>query len=665
MKKLFTITVMLLLGVLIKLAAQQTPNKKQPGNPALVSSEAELQKLMDASQGNYKYQVEDYFKTPNSSSFSLSPEGKFLAYKERNEQGKSDVKIKEISTGKVKTALEEKDKVIAAFGWASEDRLIYMMDNNGDENYHLYAVNIDGSDNIDLTPYEGVRAELLNRLPDSKDFVIVSMNLDNKQIFEPYKINTQSGKAEKLYENKDVSNPINKFDFDKDGNLKGFDKINHLEIEHFYKIAGQQDFKLIKTTRWNDKFSILSFNYATQNPDDAYVLTDIYQDKGQIVLFDLKKQKVIKEIYSDPVFDLSNLKLSKTRNWELDYIDYQGDKYTIKPISKSFKKIYKDLQKKFRNYQIELTGRTNDENQFLVKVSSDRQYGKFYHYNIETKKATLLVELKPDLKEEDMAVMKPIQFQSRDGLTIHGYITLPKEALNGKKVPMIVTPHGGPHLFRDLWGFNSEAQLFASRGYATLQVNFRVSDGYGKKFYKAGYHQTGRKIMDDIEDGVYHVIKQGWTDKNNVAIYGASHGGYTTLMGLIKSPDLYKTGVDYVGISNIYTFYKSLPAYSGPYLEWVKYIWYDVDTPEGKKQADEVSPIYSTDKIKAPLFVVQGANDPRVNITESDQIVEALRNKGIDVPYMVKYNEGHGFIREENQIDFYKAMLGFFSQHLK
>jgi len=665
MKKQIIICAILSLGLSIKVSAQETPNNKKPGNPALVSSKAELQKLMDASQGNYKYQVEDYFKTPQSSNFSLSPKGTFLAYRERNKMGKSEIKIKEISTGQVKTALEEKDKVIAAFGWASEDRLIYMMDNNGDENYHLFAVNRDGTNNIDLTPYEGVRADLINRLPDNKDFVIVSMNRDNRQIFEPYKINTQTGEAEKLYENKDVSNPINHFDFDKDGNLKGFNKISNLEIKHFYKTRGGKNFKLIKTTKWNDKFSILSFNYATQNPDDAYVLTDIYRDKAQIVLFDLKKQQIIKEIYSDPVYDLSNLKLSKKRNWELDYIDYQGDKYTIKPISKSFKRIYKQLQNKFKNYQIEITGRTTDEDQYLIKVSSDRQYGKVYHYHIETGKPTLLIELKPELKETDMAIMKPIKFRSRDGLTIHGYITLPKEALNGKKIPMIVTPHGGPHLFRDAWGFNPEAQLFASRGYATLQVNFRVSDGYGNKFYKAGYHQTGRKIMDDIEDGVHYVISQGWIDKNNVAIYGASHGGYATLMGLIKNPQLYKAGVDYVGISNISTFIKSLPAYTGPYLKWVKFIWYDLDTPEGKKLADEVSPIYSADKIKAPLFVVQGANDPRVNIAESDQIVEVLRKKGIVVPYMVKYDEGHGFIREENQIDFYKAMLGFFSQHLK
>ena len=261
--------------------------------------------------------------------------------------------------------------------------------------------------------------------------------------------------------------------------------------------------------------------------------------------------------------------------------------------------------------------------------------------------------------------MKPITFKSRDGLTIHGYITLPKEALAGKKVPMIVNPHGGPQGVRDSWGFNPEAQLFASRGYATLQVNFRISGGYGKEFLRAGFKQIGRKVMDDVEDGVKYAISQGWVNENKIGIYGGSHGGYATLMGLVKTPDLYACGVNYVGVSNIETLFKSIPEYWKPQLKIMGEIWYDLGNPEELKIAREVSAVNNVDKIKKPLLVVQGANDPRVNINESDQIVTALRAKGFDVPYMVKYNEGHGFQREENRMDFYSAMLGFFAKHLK
>ncbi|MDB4257470.1 prolyl oligopeptidase family serine peptidase, partial [Arcobacteraceae bacterium] len=211
----------------------------------------------------------------------------------------------------------------------------------------------------------------------------------------------------------------------------------------------------------------------------------------------------------------------------------------------------------------------------------------------------------------------------------------------------------------------NEAQLFASRGYATLHVNFRISDGYGKKFMKAGLKQVGRKVMEDIEDGVSYVLKKGIIDKNKIAIYGASHGGYATLMGLAKTPDLYACGVDYVGVSNILTFMNAFPSTWKPYSKMMKNIWYDIDDKKEYEIAKTVSPVYIVDNIKKPLFVVQGAYDPRVNINESDQIVRKLRDKKFDVPYMVKYNEGHGFKREENKLEFYKAMMGFFAKHLK
>ena len=308
---------------------------------------------------------------------------------------------------------------------------------------------------------------------------------------------------------------------------------------------------------------------------------------------------------------------------------------------------------------------TEDENLLMIYVESDKLYGVYYSYNVADNKLEELYNTMPQLKAEDMAEMRPITFTSRDGVTIHGYITLPKEALAGEKVPVIVNPHGGPQGIRDSWGFNPEAQLFASRGYATLQVNFRISGGYGREFLESGFKQIGRKAMDDVEDGLQYVIDQGWVDADKAAIYGGSHGGYAVLRGLTKTPDLYACGVDYVGVSNLFTFMNTIPAYWKPYLKIIKEIWYDEDVPEEKQIMEEVSPVFQMDKIKKPLFVVQGANDPRVNIDESDQIVEGLRAKGVDVPYMVRYDEGHGFGKEENRIALYKAMMGFYAKHLK
>ncbi|KUF40381.1 S9 family peptidase [Myroides marinus] len=637
-----------------------------PGNPSLVSSEEELIALANKEQGNYKYRVEDYFQRPTSSSFQLSPNGKYLSYREKDEKNKRHVYVKEIESGKVIRVIEEGEELVRGYGWINDDRLAYMMDNGGDENYHIYAVNVDGTNNIDLTPFDKVQAGILNMLKEQKDYIIISMNLENAQIFEPYKININTGEYVKLFTNDDPANPVAGYDFDKDGNLRGYSKMfNGIQTQYYYKVEGSTTYELFHTINWSDTFSLMAFNYASTNKDEAYVLTNLDSDKQRIVLYDFKTKTVVKEVYANEEYDASIIGLSRNRNWEIDYLGYEGEKVVIEPVSDTFKKISTDLEKHFAGYEYSIAAKTEKEDRYLIIVQSDKLYGKYYNYDKETGNVSLLYDLMPQLKEEDMAEMLPISFMSRDGIKLHGYITLPKSAKDGNKVPLIVNPHGGPQGIRDSWGFNPETQLFASRGYATLQVNFRISGGYGKEFFTSGFKQIGRKVMDDVEDGVHYVIEQGWVDASKIAIYGASHGGYATLMGLVKTPDLYTCGIDYVGVSSIFTFFESFPEYWKPYKDMVKEIWYDLDNEEEREIAREVSPVYQLHKINKPLFVVQGANDPRVKIAESDQIVEALRQRGFEVPYMVKYDEGHGFAKEENSIAFYKCMMGFVSEHLK
>lgn len=637
-----------------------------PGNPSLVSTEEELIALANKEQGTYKYSVEDYFQRPTSSSFQLSPNGKYLSYREKDEKNKRHVYVKEIASGNVIRVIDEGEELVRGYGWINDDRLAYMMDNGGDENYHIYAVNIDGTNNIDLTPFDKVQAGILNMLKEQKDYIIISMNLENAQVFEPYKINIHTGEYTKLFTNDDPSNPVSDYDFDKDGNLRGYSKMyNGVQTQYFYKVEGGSEYELFHTINWSDTFSLMAFNYASENKDEAYLLTNLDSDKQRIVLYDFKAKTVVKEVYANAEYDASIIGLSRNRNWEIDYLGYEGEKVIIEPISETFKKISADLERHFGGYEYSIAAKTENEDRYLVIVQSDKLYGRYYNYDKDSGEVTLLYDLMPQLKEEDMAEMLPISFMSRDGIKLHGYITLPKSAKQGHKVPLIVNPHGGPQGIRDSWGFNPETQLFASRGYATLQVNFRISGGYGKEFFKSGFKQIGRKVMDDVEDGVHYVIEQGWVDASKIAIYGASHGGYATLMGLVKTPTLYTCGIDYVGVSSIFTFFESFPEYWKPYKDMVKEIWYDLDKEDEREIAREVSPVYQLDKINKPLFVVQGANDPRVKIAESDQIVEALRVRGFEVPYMVKYDEGHGFSKEENSIAFYKCMMGFVSEHLK
>ncbi len=638
--------------------------KTKPGNTALPSTDAALEKLAAMESGSYKYSVEDYFKTPDAYSFQLSPDGKYISYLKRRESGERDLYLKETATQKETLLIKQEEDLIRGFYWANDTRILYMQDKGGDENYHVYGVDITGQNKKDLTPYDGVRVNIIESLKEDTNNVIIQMNKDDLQQEEPYRLNINTGEATKLYTVKAGDPPISGYHFDRKGNLRAIDRIvDGINMELLYKIDGE--FTRVKLTEFGDTFSISSFNPATKNPDDAYVISNLEGDKIEIQLYDLKENKKIKTLFSNDTFDVSGVSLSRKRDYEIDYFSYTGEKTVVVPISETYKKIYSRLEKEFGEKQFFTVGKTDDESQYMVVVTSDKIVGEYYLYDVKKDTVTLLYKLLPHLKAEDMATMKPIKFKSRDGLMLYGYITLPVNYKEGDRVAMVVNPHGGPQGVRDNWGFNPEAQLFASRGYATLHVNFRISGGYGKAFLKAGFGQIGRKAMDDVEDGVDYAIAQGWADKDKVAIYGGSHGGYAVLRGMTKTPEKYACGVDYVGVSNLHTFMGTIPPYWEKYRELLYKIWYNPSIPEEKAIMDEVSPALHVAKIAKPLFVVQGANDPRVNIDEADQIVESLRKRGVEVPYMVKYDEGHGFDKEENRLTLYKAMMGFFAEHLK
>lgn len=638
--------------------------KTKPGNVDLPTSDVDLAKLAAKEDGNFKYTVADYFKTPAAYSFKLSPDGKYVSYMKRRETGERDLFLKNTETQEESLLVRQQEDLIRGYFWASEDRVLYLQDKGGNENYHLFGVDLDGSNNKELTPYDEVKVNVLAVLKEDKEHVIVQMNKDNKQQEEPYKLNIISGAAEKLYTVEEGAPPVAGYDFDRKGNLRAITRIiNGIETEILYNVDGE--FKQLLVAPFGDSFAISRFDYNSDYAHDAYVISNLDSDKTQIQRYDLKENKVIEIMFEDDTYDVSGMSLSRKRNYEIDYFSFTAEKQVIIPVSKTYKKIHKRLKAEFGDKQFFTVGRTDDESKYMVVITSDRIVGEYHLYDVKKDTVTLLYKLLPQLEENDMATMTPITFKSRDGLTIHGYITLPAGTQKGEKLPLIVNPHGGPQGIRDNWGFNPEAQLFASRGYATLHVNFRISGGYGKAFLNGGFGQIGRKAMDDVEDGLDYVIDQGYVDKDKVAIYGGSHGGYAVLRGMTKTPERYACGVDYVGVSNLNTFMDSFPAYWEKYRDLMHKIWYNPNVPEEQAIMNEISPALHVDKIEKPLFVVQGANDPRVNINEADQIVEKLRARGVNVPYMVKYDEGHGFAKEENTLSFYRAMMGFYAEHLK
>jgi dipeptidyl aminopeptidase/acylaminoacyl peptidase len=637
-----------------------------PGNTDLPSTELELKTLAELEKGLFKYSVEDYFKKPEQSSFQFSPDGNYFSFRQRDENGKSHVYVKNTDTDKINLAIEEGEDLIRGYGWANNSRLIYLKDKGGDENYHIYAADIDGKNSMDLTPFDGVKANFSNLLKDQRDFVIVDLNKNNPEIFEPYKLNIVTGELTQLYKNEDASNPISGYTFDKDGNLKGYtQQEGATNYSLYYRLGENEPFKKMLTTTWQDNFYIAGFDYASGNPHQAYVISNLESNTDELILYDFETNKEIKKVFSNPTFDVGGMSRSKLRNYEIDYYYFNGEKSTTIPVSDAYKKMHKKFQNKFGDKEFNISSVTDKEDKYLIYVTSDKLYGKYFTYDVNEDAFKEIMDLMPQLEEDNMAAMRSLKFKTRDGLTIYAYLTLPNTTLTGAKVPLIVNPHGGPYGPRDSWGFNPESQLFASRGYATLQINYRGSGGYGKEFYLAGNKQIGRKMLNDLEDGVAYVKTLGLIDDSKIAIYGASYGGLATLGSLVKTPDLYTCGVDYVGVSNLFTFFKSFPPYWKPYLGQVYEQWYDENSKEDQGIMKKVSPALNVDKMKKPLFVIQGANDPRVNIDESDQVVLNLRKRGFDVPYMVKYDEGHGFGKEHNKIELYKSMMGFFAKHLK
>jgi len=644
----------------------QTKANTLPGDTTLPSSKEELMKLALSEKGNYEYSIHDFIQYPTQYSFQFSPNGQYLSYKERDEKGKIHVSIKNTVTDEVSQVIEEKHDLIGEYGWVNNERLYYLKDNGGDENYRLFAIDIDSKNQIELTPFEKVETVVINKLEGQKNHMIIKMNKDNRQVYEPYRINIKTGKLDKLFEINDPSNQIHSYYFNKEGVLKGYSELqNGTDYVYFYQSDKDTSFKETLRVSSKDKFRMIDFDYSTENPDDAYVITNINSNTDEIVSYDFRKKQIIERLHSNEKYDIKGIASSPKRGYEVDYYYYEGEKNVIVPISETYTKLHDELVKFFKDKSFTITSVTEEEDKYLILVESDKIYGIYYLYDVANNEFKELFNLKENLKENDMSAVRPINFISRDGLTIYGYITIPKQAESGVKVPLIVHPHGGPHYVRDHWEMNPENQLFANRAYAVLQINYRGSYGYGKEFYQASFKQIGRKMLDDIEDGVAFVKTLDIIDENKIGIYGGSYAGLAALQSLVKTPDLYTCGVSYVGPSNLFTFFESMPSYMKPRMNMLYDAWYNPNIKEERQIMKEVSPALNVEKIRKPVFIIQGANDPRVNIIEADQMVKKMRDKGFEIPYMVKYNEGHGFVHEENKIELYNAMLGFFAKHLK
>lgn len=596
--------------------------------------------------------MKDFFRNPEKSSFTISPNGEYFAFM-MPWQNRMNVHVQKIGSDKITRITSATERDLAGYFWANNNRIVYIQDTGGDENYRLYAVDIDGSNQKDLTPFEKVVVQVIDELKDNEEEMLIAMNKRDPRIFDVYRININTGDMALVAEN---PGNITGWVTDHDGKLRIATTTDGVNTSILYRKNESDEFRHVVTTNFKETLSPAMFTYDNQN---VYMLSNIGRDKLAVVKYDIENNKELELIYEHPEVDVNNL-ISSDKRKIITGVSFITDKRRNHFFDKQRKELQESLEEKLPGYEVVVSASNRDEDKIIVRTYSDKTRGAVYFYDLKTKEFIKLADISPWLNEENMADQKPIKYTSRDGLTIHGYLTLPK-GVEAKNLPVVVNPHGGPW-YRDSWGFNPEVQFLANRGYAVLQINFRGSTGYGRKFWEASFKQWGKKMQDDITDGVNWLISQGIADPKRVGIYGGSYGGYATLAGLTFTPDLYACGVDYVGVSNIFSWMAAVPPYWKPYLDM---IYEMVGHPERDSVLlHQASPVFHVDKIKVPLLIAQGANDPRVPKAESDQMVEALKKKGIDVPYIVKDNEGHGFRNEENRFDFYRAMEEFLGKHL-
>ncbi len=599
--------------------------------------------------------LKDFFRNPEKTRYTLSPNGEYLAYLAPY-KNRMNIHVQKIGSHEVRRLTGVEDRDLAGYFWATNDRILYVRDFGGDENFHVFGVDVNGDNDKDLTPFKDVLAQIIDDLKDDDEHIIVGLNKRNPQIFDPYRLNINSGELKIIAEN---PGNITNWMTDHDGKLRVAVSTDGVNSSILYRPTEKDEFEVVHTMNFRQTLTPLFFTFDNQH---IYAISNLGRDKNAIVEFDIAKGKEIKVLYEHDEVDVDSLSYSR-KHKKLTFISYIDWKQQYKFLDKEREDLQNRLESDIgQEYEVVIVSSSKAEDKFLIRTYSDRSLGAYFFYDKNTDKLEKITDVSPWLNENDLAEMKAINYTSRDGLKINGYLTLPQNVPH-KNLPVVVNPHGGPWA-RDAWTFNPNVQFLANRGYAVLQMNFRGSTGYGRKFWEASFSQWGLKMQDDISDGVHWLINQGIADPKRIAIYGGSYGGYATLAGITFTPDLYACAVDYVGVSNLFTFLKTIPPYWKPYLEMLKEMVGDPDGEADYERLRATSPVYHVDKIKAPLLIAQGAKDPRVVQAESDQMVEALRKRGIDIEYILKENEGHGFHNEENRFEFYEAMERFLAKHL-
>ncbi|MBE9098326.1 S9 family peptidase [Vacuolonema iberomarrocanum] len=592
------------------------------------------------------------FGNPQRSRPRLSPDGKYLAYIAPDANNVLQVWLQDPDSSD-RQLTQDKKRGIRAFFWTyQENRLIYLQDADGDENFHLYLVDIVTGMVRDLTPFEGVKANPIDLDPDFPDVALVSLNLQDQQKFDVYRINLTTGAVE--------------FNTENLGNIVGWTADAQFQIraataatsdggsELLYRANPEAVWESLRRWGPDDEGGAIGFS---KDGNTLYVIGTHDANAQRFIALDLttRTETIVAE---DPQYDVGNIETHPTER-TIQAVSFYKDKEEWTILDDSIRLDFEAIAQ-VRPGQFSIGSRTLADDQWLIAYLTDDGPVYYYQYDRASKSATFLFSNQPELEDLALAAMEPIEYQARDGLTIHGYLTLPI-GIEAKDLPTVLFVHGGPWA-RDMWGLNPPVQWLANRGYAVLQVNFRGSTGYGKEFLNAGNRQWGKTMHDDLIDAVDWICSKGIADRTKIAIMGGSYGGYATLAGLTFTPDVFACGVDIVGPSNLLTLIRSVPPYWQPMMAMFAHRVGNIETEE--EMLKERSPLFFVDRIKKPLLIGQGANDPRVKEAESEQIVEAMHKAKKPVEYVLYTDEGHGFARPENRLHFYGIVEEFLAKYI-
>ncbi|MEO2005790.1 MAG: S9 family peptidase [Candidatus Poribacteria bacterium] len=591
------------------------------------------------------------FGNPERVDARLSPDGRLLAYRAPDDNGVMQLWVRSLREGDDRIVSSEPKRGVPFYFWPYDGRhLIYGQDSDGDEGWHLHSIDLESHVTRDLTPFRGVRAEMIAFSPAVPDEILVGLNLEDRRKSDVYRVNLRNGAVEL-----DTVSP---------GAVEGWKADKGLVIRAGVLSAPDGGRELICPAgdEWEPilRWSAEELGWTVGVSSDGgtiYVIGNHDSDTHRLLAVDVRSREET-VLAEDGAYDVGETARHptlghpqaagisrETLEWKIVDDEIEDDLVALDAIQRG---------------QFRIVSRDVADELWVVLYETDDASPRFYLYERATRTHTLLFASQPQLDEATLAQMEPISFRSRDGLTLHGYLTAPV-GVPPRDLPTVVYVHGGPY-GRDNWGYRASTQWLANRGYAVLQINFRGSTGYGKAFMNAGDREWGGRMHDDLLDGVDWIVERGTADRSRIAIMGASYGGYATLVGLTFTPDVFAAGVDLVGPSNLVTFLSDIP----PYWETLRpMMMRRIGDPEKDEEfLRSRSPLHFADQIQAPLLIAQGANDPRVRRAESDRIADAMRARGKTVEYIVYTDEGHGLARPENRLHFFARAEAFLAKYL-